>query len=92
MKIFNYLTRILLVITFGISFIILPLNSEAKAASTLKELREENNYKYVINIDGGINADTISLAKESGVDMVVSGSYICKSSDFDERIKLLKEC
>ena len=41
MKIFNYLTRTLLVITFGISFIILPLNSEAKAASTLRELRAE---------------------------------------------------
>ena len=68
------------------------MDSVLYKVETLKELREENNYKYVINIDGGINADTISLAKESGVDMVVSGSYICKSSDFDERIKLLKEC
>ena len=57
---------------------------------TLKELREENNYKYIINIDGGVNADTVSLAKEAGVDMVVSGSYVCKSNSYDERINILK--
>lgn len=57
---------------------------------TLKELREENKYHYVINIDGGINADTVSLAKDAGVDMVVSGSYVCKSTDYNVRIKMLK--
>ncbi len=30
---------------------------------TLKDIREENNYHYIINIDGGINGDTISKAK-----------------------------
>ncbi len=57
---------------------------------TLKELREENGYHYIINIDGGINADTISLARDAGVDMVVSGSYVCKSDNYNERIKILK--
>jgi ribulose-phosphate 3-epimerase len=44
------------------------MDSVLYKVETLKELRDENNYKYIINIDGGINADTISLAKESGVD------------------------
>lgn len=57
---------------------------------TLKELREENGYHYIINIDGGINADTISLARDAGVDMVVSGSYVCKSDNYNERINILK--
>jgi len=57
---------------------------------TLKELREANNYHYIINIDGGINGDTVKLAKESGVDMVVSGSYVCKSEDYNERIRILR--
>ena len=57
---------------------------------TLKELREENGYNYIINIDGGINADTVKKAKDAGVDMVVSGSYVCKSDDYNERIKILK--
>ena len=67
------------------------MDSVLYKVETLKELREENDYHYIINIDGGINADTISLAKDSGVDMVVSGSYVCKSSDFNERINILKE-
>ena len=57
---------------------------------TLKELREANGYNYVINIDGGINDNTVKLAKDAGVDMVVSGSYVCKSEDYNERIRILK--
>ena len=57
---------------------------------TLKELREANNYHYIINIDGGINGETVKLAREAGVDMVVSGSYVCKSDNYNERIKILK--
>lgn len=57
---------------------------------TLKELRETNNYKYIINIDGGINAETVTLAREAGVDMVASCSYVCKSDNFNERINILK--
>ena len=57
---------------------------------TLKEVREENGYHYVISIDGGINDETIKLAKKAGVDMVVSGSYVCKSPDYDERINKLR--
>ena len=47
-------------------------------------------YHYVINVDGGINADTINLVKEAGADMVVSGSYVCKSEDYNERIESLR--
>jgi ribulose-phosphate 3-epimerase len=57
---------------------------------TLKELREANNYHYIISIDGGINGDTVKLAREAGVDMVVSGSYVCKSEDYNEKIKILR--
>ena len=41
MKVLSYINRILLALIVGISFIILPLNTEAKAASTLRELRAE---------------------------------------------------
>ena len=57
---------------------------------TLKELREANNYHYIISIDGGINGDTVKMAKDAGVDMVISGSYVCKSEDYNERIKILR--
>ena len=57
---------------------------------TLKDIREQNNYHYIISIDGGINNETAVLCKEAGVDMVVSGSYVCKSDNYDERIDKLK--
>ena len=57
---------------------------------TLKDLREENGYHYLINIDGGINNETALKAKEAGVDMVVSGSYVCKSDNYNERINSLR--
>ena len=46
----------------------------------LYNLRKENNYNYLINIDGGINDKTIELVKDY-IDMAVVGSYITKASD-----------
>lgn len=54
----------------------------------LNKLRKENNYKYVISIDGGINNETI--AKVRNVDFVISGSYICMSDNYQEKINELR--
>lgn len=53
----------------------------------LKILRKV--YKGRIEVDGGINDETISLVKEY-VDSVVSGSYVCLSDDCNEKIAKLK--
>lgn len=58
--------------------------------AALKDVREQNNYHYIISIDGGINDVTSKKAKEAGVDMVISGSYVCKSDDYNERIEKLR--
>ena len=55
----------------------------------LKRLREENNYNYTISIDGGINNETIDKVKD--VDYVISGSYICMSDNYQEKINVLKK-
>lgn len=55
----------------------------------LNRLRKENNYNYVISIDGGINNKTINKVKD--VDFVISGSFICMSDDYQERINELKK-
>lgn len=55
----------------------------------LKELREENDYKYLIEIDGGINGETGSLAREAGCDVLVAGSYVF-NGDIEAMIKSLK--
>ena len=56
----------------------------------LRDLREENGYHYIINVDGGINDKTIQLVKDAGADMVVSGSYVCMSDNYEERIDSLR--
>ncbi len=58
----------------------------------LKNIRMQDprKYKYMIEIDGGVNADTIAMAKEAGVDVVVAGSYIFKHPNYEEAIKTLK--
>lgn len=57
---------------------------------TLKDIREENGYHYIISVDGGINEETAKLVKEAGADMVVSGSYICKSDNYDGQIAKIR--
>ena len=56
----------------------------------LKELKNKDNKKYAIEIDGGIDDKTIILAKEAGVEVCVAGSYIFKQKDRIETIKKLK--
>ncbi len=57
--------------------------------SKIKELVEcKKTFDLDIYIDGGINSDTIKLVK--GVDTVISGSYVCKSDNYQERINSLR--
>lgn len=56
----------------------------------LINLKNEFNYTFIISVDGGINDETIKLLKEKDIDMVVSGSFVCKSNNLDEQIIKLK--
>lgn len=64
------------------------MNSILYKIDVLDKLRKENNYNYLISIDGGINDDTIKYVKN--VDYVVSGSYICMSDDYQKQINSLR--
>lgn len=55
----------------------------------LREYRETNGLNYLIEIDGGINAETSPLAIEAGCDVLVAGSYVFKG-DIKEKIRTLK--
>ncbi|MDD4719027.1 MAG: ribulose-phosphate 3-epimerase [Bacilli bacterium] len=54
----------------------------------LNVLREENNYNFVIEVDGGINDKTIKHCKNA--DIVVVGSYITNGNDYQIQINKLK--
>ncbi len=65
------------------------LNS-IKKIEQLKQYKIDNKWNYEIEVDGGINDNTIKLVKEAGADVVVAGSYIFNSKDRIEKINSLK--
>lgn len=56
----------------------------------IKRLKESAPDDLMISVDGGVNNKTISLCKYAGCDMVVSGSYITNSDDYNEKINELR--
>lgn len=55
----------------------------------LYEIRKKYHYNFKIEVDGGINNETISNVQKA--DMVVVGSYITNSSNYEERINTIME-
>ncbi len=56
----------------------------------IKELKKIAPSDLIVSVDGGVNGKTISLCKYAGCDMVVAGSYITNSINYDEKINSLK--
>jgi ribulose-phosphate 3-epimerase len=54
-----------------------------------KRLKEENNYHYIIEVDGGLNDQTAKTAISNGATLIVSGNYIFKSGDYKKAIDSL---
>jgi len=51
----------------------------------------KEKYNFIISVDGGINAESIKELNGKNIDMIVSGSYICQSDNFNKQISNLKE-
>lgn len=56
----------------------------------LRRLIEESGSKALIEVDGGVQAETAPRLVEAGVDVLVSGSYIFKAENPEEVIRDLK--
>ena len=93
--IINYLDQIDLVLIMSVypgfggqKFIpeILPKIKE------LSNLKNKNNYKYDIEVDGGINFSNYKSVIEAGANILVSGTTIFKENqgDLKKNIKILK--
>lgn len=57
---------------------------------TLKKYIEENNLDTYIEVDGGINLETVNLVKEAGADIIVAGSAIISAENYKDVINELK--
>lgn len=47
----------------------------------IRKIIDENNLDCLLEIDGGINADTAKFAREAGCDVLVAGSAVFGASD-----------
>ncbi len=52
--------------------------------------REENNLKFKIEFDGGVNVENAQKLVDCGVDILVSGSYVYKSTDREKAVDSLR--
>ena len=66
------------------------ISSALDKIAYLRKAADENGYKYLIEVDGGINEETGKLCKDAGVDVLVAGSYLFGHSDIKERIEGLR--
>lgn len=58
---------------------------------TLRQLIDSKGSKALIQVDGGVQADTAPRLVEAGADVLVSGSYVFKASDPVATIHDLKQ-
>lgn len=65
------------------------MESSIEKVKELKSLREQNNYHYLINIDGGINDKTAPKIAPY-VDLAVSGSYVLNAENPIQNLNILK--
>ena len=56
----------------------------------LKELIYKTNSICMIEVDGGVNGLNVAELDEAGADIVVAGSYIFSSNDYETAIRSLK--
>lgn len=56
----------------------------------LKKFIDENNLDTYVEVDGGVNKNTIEQVKKAGIDIAVAGSTIISANDFKQAINELK--
>ena len=66
------------------------IESSIKKVQRLRQLIEREGSKALIEVDGGVQADTAPRLVEAGVDILVSGSYVFKAADPKATIHSLK--
>ena len=63
------------------------------ALGKIKKLRkwiDKENLNCLIEVDGGINAETGAKCRKAGVDILVAGSYLYGHDDIKERVESLR--
>lgn len=67
------------------------LTSQLKKIENIRNKIEKSGKKIELEVDGGINDHTAKIAIEAGADVLVSGSYIFGSGNYQQAIQNLKK-
>lgn len=67
------------------------LTSQLKKIENIRNKIEKSGKKIELEVDGGINDHTAKIAVEAGADVLVSGSYIFGSGNYQQAIQNLKK-
>lgn len=61
------------------------------SAEKIEQVREIVGPDTVIEVDGGVNDQTIKIAKDAGADIFVVGSYLYKDGDIANQVRKLEK-
>lgn len=61
-----------------------------KKIRELAQLKEKEGYRFEIEVDGGINEQTIVECVKAGANVIVAGSYVFESKDMEEALSKLR--
>jgi len=68
------------------------IDATFKKVEKLKEIKEVNDFSYLIEVDGGVGTENAAKLVESGTDVLVAGSSVFKNGDITKNIqKLISE-
>ncbi|CAI2668037.1 ribulose-phosphate 3-epimerase [Apilactobacillus apinorum] len=67
------------------------LDETVKKIKQLDDIKKAEGYDFDIEIDGGVNNETVKAAAEAGATVAVAGSYVFGADNPAERIQTMKE-
>lgn len=67
------------------------ISETVEKVKELKEIILNQNLDTYIEVDGGVNKETVNLIKEAGADIAVAGSAIISAENFKKAIEELKK-
>ena len=68
------------------------MHEQVQKIKDLDEIRKNNNYKYEIAVDGGVNNENAKICKDNGADVLAVGSYLLSQNQnkYNEIINSLR--
>jgi ribulose-phosphate 3-epimerase len=66
------------------------ISSTLRKVQELRHMIDRENLNALIEVDGGVNADTAASCRDAGADILVAGSYFYSAPCRSQAVKILK--